>query len=778
MVNGINEAIDEYRSSGDAARNIEPLMYAYPYEEAGQRIILDAIRSDEVDVILGPTDSGVFLDLQEIDDLLDERKVVILSPLVTADVGNVRGGWLFRTNVKVDVRARKIYDDLARRGFKSIAVVYEATGFGDQAELAFRGLLSPDRENAYLSLRYRDPGEIRDAARKILERRPGAVGLFGSREHMRTLRSELQEVAHGWVPYDPLVFTIVDARTLCLEGVHFVSLSGQRKVDCVASPREVQDELTDLGYDATKHMLRVASEVDGDPQTLEWRSQFRERLVASLEKPGKPLPRTNMVFSGMENRARPAIRVIRNGSVDTVSTGGGWLGSRIDVRRRRFGLTPIINLGLVIGIVTMLSFLDVRTTHTGRWWRFVWRWTFLRFVLFNVVVASAVLFALAEFGDARWDNTFIALSVAFGYTMLLKATIFETRTGQAFGLAHYYDKVVKNINRRLMVLRYELEGPRIYYISYANSRSWLKHVLERVYSESEEPEKAKKLIETVDAEADAAEEEIEKRRVYAQVLLDLLKWRQIVRSRLVPPGMREYELFDPATLLREAAEYSTNHCPENKGAITTYVERHLRRLETRSKKKDYKAAKDQLDDRIAKATSERGRVYFRLEWLIVQEVISIDQIWWLGFVEKDYSPLTSWGRVRTWLAKKLGRERRVIVFDDPTRERRKTRRVSAEGNVSLTLRDGNGAAPQEWTGQLREVSSGGARVFVKKNGPKETEIPGSLVHLEIVDGPLEGLDSEADCRSFEIVDDGLCLHLQWVDPSETTGQKIVEYMRS
>lgn len=779
MVQGIEEALEKWGPV--AGKNpVAPLRtFPYAYEEAGLRAMRDALDSGEVDVILGPTDSGVFLDLQEFEDTLEEKGVVVLSPLVTADVGNVRDGWLFRTNVKVDLRARKVYDELARRGYRQITVLYESTGFGDRAEKAFRDLLGPGQESRYTALRYRDPAGIRDAAQKIIEKRPGAVGLFGRREHIRTLRTEIQEVAHGWVPYDPQLFTIVDARTLCQDGVFFVSLVGPSTVDCIEAPRLMSDEINGLGYDTATFLLRVASLVDGDPASSSWRTRFRDRLAGTMEQPGKALPRTKMTFSGMENRARPKILVSTDGEVAGIGEGPGWFMSRVQIRQRRFGLTPLFNMALVVGIVAFLSFLDVRKAHTGPWWRFVWRWTFLQLLLFNMLVAAVVFFFLAEFTAARWDNMAVALTVAFGYRMMLKSTIFETKAGQAVGLAHYYDRAVQSINRRLMVLRYELEAPRIYYLSYTNSRSWLRQVLRRVYAESEDPDKAEQLLEQAEKAVEKETEEIARRRIYARILLDLLNWRQIVRSRLVPPGMREFRLYDPATVLREAAEYSTNHQPGNNSRIRGMVRSHLRRLEKRAQRAgdpnaaaDYKAASNALHLRVAEATSERGRVYFRLEWLVVQQAMSVDQIWSSKFVEPDYNPLTWRGRLNAWAFERFGLDKPVTMSEQCALERRFARRVPLDSGVTMKVLSDDGAAGLD--GVLADVGTGGACLFTDHGTLGAERAEHHQLELRVVDGPLAELELEGHCREVSDEDGRWRMHVEWTDISDDAKTKIEE----
>jgi hypothetical protein len=781
MVAGIQDAIKDHNQLEDV-RKAEASLFPYPYEQAGLRVIRDVFESGKVDVILGPSDSSVFLDLVEFQDDLEERQLLVLSPVVIADIGNDPYGWLFRANVQVNSRAQVIYDYLARRGFGSISVVYEAASFGDSAEEAFRSLLNPRQQRNYSAMRYRDADEIRYLATKIEAERPSAVGLFGSRNDMITLNNMLSEVEHGLIPYDPLLFTVVDASSLCMTGVLFLSLSRASEVDCKVHPREMQDEVTALGYDTTTLLLREANEVAGNPSDAAWRSSFRDQLIATMSRPTQPLERTRMVFSGMENRATPVIKEYRGDKIESVNNNElgwwGWIESRLDERKRRFGLMPLLNLLLVIGIVASLSFLDVRRSHTGGWWRFVWRWTFLKLALFNVVTAVSVFVFLAEFGDVRWDNWVVALSVAFGYAMLLKATLFETNAGQAVGFADFYERVLENIRRKLMVLRFELEGPRVYFLSYTNSRTWLRQVLWRVYKESEDPKRASELIKRADDDAEQADTEIGKRRIYAQTLLDLMNWRQIVHSRLVPVRMKEYQIFDPAIVMREAAEYSCNHRKENKKHVGVLIQGYLKQMGTRSKK-DHDAMKMRLEQSIAKSTSEQGRMYQRLDWLVVNQVISIDQLWQMDFVDRDYRPpLSQLAKYRTWMAKWLGdNDAYLIGSSDPMRERRRVRRVPSTGVALLSAKDDKSKKPKQWSADLQECSSGGFHALIahgEATPPAEYE---SFV-VEFTDGSLAGLTADADIRGALTVDDSMRLCMEWVALNDANSQQISSYITS
>ena len=300
---------------------------------------------------------------------------------------------------------------------------------------------------------------------------------------------------------------------------------------------------------------------------MDWRIRFRNTLAGSLDTPRRPLPATGTVFDSMENGTRPHILVSQGGTTERIAdevepstwserAGVWWEGvvARLDVRQRRFGAMPLLSILLVALVVALTTASDVRRSVTGEYRHFIFRWPFLKHVLFNVGVAVLLLVFLAEFGRIRWDNWLAALGVAVGYPALLKST-FETPQGRALGLGPRYASKVKRIGKRLTGLRWQLDTPRVDFISYTNSRVSLRDVLSGLYKQDDENQ-ARARLEKVTQQVDACEFEIDKRRVYARLLLDYLKWDQLMSSRLVPSGMRELELYDPAAVLREAA----SHC--------------------------------------------------------------------------------------------------------------------------------------------------------------------------------------------------------------------------
>jgi ABC-type uncharacterized transport system substrate-binding protein len=77
--------------------NVKLVPMKYLNERQGLEMLLDVVRKKKVDIIFGPTDSGVFFEAEKYREELAYYKVPVISPLVTAPVSMREDGWLFRT---------------------------------------------------------------------------------------------------------------------------------------------------------------------------------------------------------------------------------------------------------------------------------------------------------------------------------------------------------------------------------------------------------------------------------------------------------------------------------------------------------------------------------------------------------------------------------------------------------------------------------------------------------------------------------------------------------
>lgn len=459
---GVAQACRDHTES----RNGHPVSlqrYVYDDDAEGFAQVSRIVAEGETHVVLGPTDSGVFADLHEFlyqpadQTVTQPAPIPLISALVTVNVGNEQDGWFFRSNVDAASRAQRIYEFLADRGVEHIAVLYAGSKFGEIAETAFRDELSDVQRKAYFAERFSDNNELRAAVRLVLERRPGAVGIFGSRAQIKRAVELGKRLHHEWHAYEPYLFTIIDTRSTGVENLHFLSVSGPSRAD----GKPVDDEVMALSYDTMKLVLLIADQIETTPADPQWREQFRKRWVGLMSGSRTARgPRTGMEFDDMRNQATPGVMVLEDGAVTRIidPAASPWLHFTrqwLEMRQRRFGEAPMFNLALIAAVVALLTFVDLKRSHSVPGLDFLHP-TFMALVLFNVGIACMVFVILAEQQVLAWDQPFSALLVAFGYTGLLKTTIFETETGQTIGAKRYYNQLVEwiygRIRRRISLL--------------------------------------------------------------------------------------------------------------------------------------------------------------------------------------------------------------------------------------------------------------------------------------------------------------------------------------
>ena len=141
----------------------------YTDYDAGLDTLQNSLRSGHVDVLLGPTESDLFIRAIEEEPTLSEKAIPIVSPLVTAGADK-KSEWLFRTNVSVSERAQVMFDFLRKYWIRSIAVLYANTAFGRQAEENFRGEYERvfKHTDSYMAVSYQPPPQKRVELGRIL----------------------------------------------------------------------------------------------------------------------------------------------------------------------------------------------------------------------------------------------------------------------------------------------------------------------------------------------------------------------------------------------------------------------------------------------------------------------------------------------------------------------------------------------------------------------------------------------------------------------------------
>jgi hypothetical protein len=550
---GIKAAINDHEIQG----NVEIHPMDYVTEHKGEEKLLEAINEGLVDIVLGPTDSGVYIPIVQQQENLGDKMIPVISSLVTAEVANEPDGWLFRTNVDVIGRSGAIYDHLARYWVNSIAVLYADTAFGRQAEQAFHEQLSSIQRENYVAIAYKPP-YLRPELREIMDLKPEAVGIFAEREDILTAYQTLRSMNVRSTPYRPMLFTILDLRLMAgnLDNFFFVSVipPGQQL------PRG-WDDVSALSYDTTTFVLDELSLIfsSGAYDKTVFRNRFVNVLKGAGERAG---PRTNMRFSGMSNTTDPQVYHLSGGDVIPVYKTDVGLVAKISHKFKMF--SNRFGWWHYAVVITMLLTLIVTSTHDiYRWYggsfkklifkkRFFSGY-FLLLVGVQGLVALAIFVFLGETGRVRYDSIINGFIIALAPSPLLRAN-FANIKGSSIGVGEWYDQFLQFLTQRLLRARYKDIDINIRVLAYYNSEEALKNTLKQVHASLPNRDEGQKLNREMEDALEDKKTQIGKRKYLASRLVKLRTWEDLYRLNCVPKRMRN-EVHDPEALIFDSVNY-------------------------------------------------------------------------------------------------------------------------------------------------------------------------------------------------------------------------------
>ena len=254
FLEGVTRALEDH-STRSPAQQVCLASSSYRGDTEGENTLLRLLGDDAVDIVLGPSDSGVYSGALARQQEWLGNDVPVVSSLVTASDGNESDGWFFRTNVDDAHRLWRIVDGLRPLGITSMALLYADTGFGRNANKILQHDLEGGRIRAYEAVPFdsgRESAESkRQAIKQVLAVRPEVVGMVGTLEDIEDLREQYRGIS-GTRPYDPILFTIIDATSLVgqVPGLLFVKipdLPAARSGDGI--PWQNSSEVISLAYD-------------------------------------------------------------------------------------------------------------------------------------------------------------------------------------------------------------------------------------------------------------------------------------------------------------------------------------------------------------------------------------------------------------------------------------------------------------------------------------------------------------------------------------------------
>lgn len=687
---GIEEACNKEWKS-----NIRVEHYVYDDDSEGFKLISELVEEDGADIIIGPSESGLFSDLVQFLKF-EKNTIPIISPIVTVRMGNDPKNWFFRTNVDAVNRAQAIYDFLSSRDIQNIALLYADRTFGEIAESAFRNELSVGQRSSFHSFRFQKPEEARLWIKQIHESRPEAIGIIGSREDVQQITPLIKGLHNEWNSYDPFVFTIVDTRTLKENGSYFLSLGQTGPVD-KSNPA---GELLDLSYDTTALIMTISDNIllgQGlKPTSPLWAVEFRKRFVGALSGSiSSQSTRSGMEFSRLRNVAVPKVMSVVDKKAELVPdlNVSGWekvVVNWLEIRKRRYGLAPIINVSLVGFIVVMLTIFDLQKSHRVSS-RDLIRLPFIMLMLLNLLVSVCVFTFTAEQGMLEWDSLLGAMVVAFGYSGLLKTTIFETDAGQSIGIRRYYENLVVWIYDRIRKQQFEKVGPIINYIAYANSRTYLRSTLLESYGFAGGEERTAALTKCLDDLLAKETTIIGQRKVLAKEVIDEVSWKKLEERRIIPHNSLPKDIRDPEPLVDQSVDYCLLNDLHSLTDLQKMVQDRLSMANTQD-------LNDEFDADFTTATTPRAKMASCIRWLILLSGCDVKLLIKAGLLPFGYNMTAkpSWWE-KSLFSKHRGSERRqyphIKTMPSP---------------VTIMCGDDNAE------GNLIDVSEGGVRLEVDR----------------------------------------------------------------
>ena len=459
-------------------------------------------------------------------------------------------------------------------------MLYEDTEFGRQAEDAFRRQLHGLQLDNYLALPYRPPN-VRKELRQILDKRPEAVGVFGGREDIVAIARDLRQMNARGTPFRPVLFTVLDIRALAQDSDGFYFVSVIRPPDRSAgNAPDRYDDVEGLSYDTTGIVLDEIEKMGADGCFD--KKRFRDRFVGLLDGAlDEPASRTGMRFSGMANSSALHIYQIDGGRVTLKENRDvDWLEKlkwKWELMFKRFGFAHFL--------VALTIFLTVSTTAVHdiyRWYgggfgqllfgrRFL-SGPFLSLVAIQFLVATILYVFLAETGRIRWDSMLNGFIIALAPSPLLRAN-FANVGHTRIGFADAYDRLLKHLTKKLLLVKYKDVNAAVLVLAYYNSMYFLKRTVTEIYSSIPNQDEAKRLRAEMEEELESYTESIDKRKALSRRLVEVRTWEELYRMNAVPRSMRR-EVKNPERMIADGVQYCI-HNDQRKQKLKALIDRHL-----------------------------------------------------------------------------------------------------------------------------------------------------------------------------------------------------------
>jgi hypothetical protein len=622
--------------------NLEIKARPYIHSFEGEKILEEFINSDSADVILGPTESEVFSRVHE-RMAMNKNMISVISGTVTTDVGNSDKGYFFRLNLDAHQRVEEMWNYLNKYWFSTVAVIYENTEFGRNAEKAFKELI-PEKidKGLYYPIPFNTnpPEKWREMIDKILEERPELVGMFCERDYVKEIYNDIKLINHSGVSYNPVFFSIIDIVKSAenIDNFYFPSLKyydNRTKVSNVPN-----DEVFELGVITAKLLLTALSDFKENLQlSITNREYFRDQLVKIL-KFNEPIEdnKSSSGFFGMKNQQSPYIYSIKNNEIFHVSIDENinWWEQflhKINLVFSTYGNYIILNIFLIFIISLIISQSDIRRSFPRKHIKIYKSYVFYLFVLFHLFLVLALYIFLTEFRHIKHTDTLMVILISLTPSAFLKTTVFETSQGKSMGLERLYKQFTDYIDDKIMNSRYRNIEALVNTIAYNNSENTMKRALTRVYKNNRSKERASRLIHEMEKSFSNESDYLDRRRAAARLLMRQFDYQQLMAEGFVPFDWDYENPINPQVLLR----FMAKHCSETKG-LPEKVDQEYKQEMANLRKRNEEQSNEIIsahEKEMSIIMVEKALILVKLRLIVVMNGFNKDKLLKLGFLTKE-----------------------------------------------------------------------------------------------------------------------------------------------
>lgn len=282
----------------------------------------------------------------------------------------------------------------------------------------------------------------------------------------------------------------------------------------------------------------------------------------------------------------------------------------------------ILNLLLMLILIVSVSTIEIRRSFPKKHVKIYLTPVYYYFLFSQLFLVFFLYIYLAETGRINYSDTLMVIIITVTPSAFFKTTLFETRSGQSFGLENVYKRVMSSIDGMIMKSRYKKLVGLENVIAYSNSEDSMRSALLRIYRNNPSKIQSAKLIQKMEEDLMGEKDYMNRRRAAASLIMRQFNREQLKAEGFVPNYWVYENSEDPAILIRQAAK----HCAKTKNGqkrVLKILDEELKSLKERNKE-SYEEIMAVHQKELSITMSKEGELLVKIRLLMVLRGFNID----------------------------------------------------------------------------------------------------------------------------------------------------------